>query len=232
MASLWTCGVAEWVHICTSAWLCVLCCRNWHWRLWHDQVLLYEMITSRTPYWRADGNIYKIYSQIANSPLTWPQGTNCESAVVKFVSSLLKVEPSQRPGFDEHSNHLMHDQWFCEAQFDWNAMQNMQLPPPYQPAVANHSAPTLQFEGFRQHLRNPKRIKQERLWHVSRVVVNTLIKTSIVKHIRTTLVVKIKRCCCIINDVVTKLYSNPWFTMLEIVCLLYHSQQQDLHRPN
>ena len=136
-------------------------CHNCYCRLWHDQVLLYEMLTARTPYWRADGSIYKINSEITNSALSWPQGTNCDSVVVKFVCSLLKVEPSERPGFDDpNSNNLMHDQWFCEAQFDWNAMQNMQLPPPYQPEVAIHSAPTLQFDEFRQQLRNPKRIKQ------------------------------------------------------------------------
>ena len=126
-------------------------------------MLLYEMITARTPYWQADGNIYKIYSQIVNSALTWPQGTNCDAGVVKFVSHLLKLDPSERPGFDDHPNHIMHDRWFCEAQFDWSAMQNMQLMPPYQPKVASHSAPTLLFDGFRHQLRNPKRIKQERL---------------------------------------------------------------------
>ena len=119
-----------------------------------DQVLLYEIITARTPYWRADGNLYKIYSEIINSALTWPRGTNCDSAVVKFVSNLLKLEPSERPGFDDPiSNNEKRDQWFCEAQFDWDAMQNMQLTPPYQPEVANHSAPTLQFDDFRRQFR-------------------------------------------------------------------------------
>jgi len=99
---------------------------------WTLGVLIFELMSGHPPFESAYP--MQIYGKVIKGINKVPFPPKCQGAVGDLVKSLLKYNPSERlacrPGGVEN---VKTHAWF--AQFDWKAMQDQSMDPPYRPVV-------------------------------------------------------------------------------------------------
>ena len=98
---------------------------------WSLGILLYEMLTAKTPYSDAAGNVYKIYEQIMNGRLMFPARPRLNSEVRAFIGSLLMINPKRRLGGSDGSKDLHGHPWLKYA--DWAGVRDCKVQAPHRP---------------------------------------------------------------------------------------------------
>lgn len=85
---------------------------------WTFGILLYEMMSGRTPFYTADHN--EIYKRIEKAPIFYPR--NLSSEVRELLGKLLQRDPAQRLGAGKDGlEAIKNHEWF--ESIDWNALR-------------------------------------------------------------------------------------------------------------
>ncbi|KAH9061538.1 hypothetical protein Ae201684P_020873 [Aphanomyces euteiches] len=124
---------------------------------WAFGILVYEMLLGYTPFETPDGDIAKLFKNIAFVRT----GANCVQFphdftinlpdACNFIECLLNGDPTRRLGMGRHgSQEIRNHPWFHDM--DWDKLLREELPPPYVPCL-NGRYDTSLFEGD-QGLRN------------------------------------------------------------------------------
>ena len=116
---------------------------------WSLGVLLFEMLTGRTPYWEANSNIYDIIQRVNTTGFSFPPGTKKDSNVVLFTEQLLHVDPKERLGAgSEGVLGIMGHCWFEHLDFD--LLDQMKLKAPSEASTLKLEKPFVQFRQAKQ----------------------------------------------------------------------------------
>lgn len=97
---------------------------------WSLGVLLYEMIYGIPPFYST--NVQKMYKNTVVNPLKFKKNTQCSEEAKDFIAGLLIKDPRKRLGSIADINELMAHPWF--KGFDWQALKEKRLEPPYKPS--------------------------------------------------------------------------------------------------
>jgi len=101
---------------------------------WSLGILLYEMLTGKTPYSDDDSNVYKIYEQIIQGHLMFPVQPRLDSEVRAFIGSLLTIDPKRRLGGYDGLD-LRNHQWLKRT--DWAKVRDCEVQAPHEPEDTN-----------------------------------------------------------------------------------------------
>ena len=101
---------------------------------WALGVLLYEMISGFPPFTDNDGHEMKTFANILKGQLEFRSGTYFSPNSRSLITGLLQVKVTSRLGYSKGgAEDLIAHPWF--AHFDWDALVNLTLDPPWQPRV-------------------------------------------------------------------------------------------------
>jgi len=92
---------------------------------WSLGILMCEMLTETTPF--SDKNQAKMFSDIVNSPPTFPAGLADDA--IELISALLTKNPKNRPGFNQIQTYRFFDG------LDWEKVYNREYQPRFVPSV-------------------------------------------------------------------------------------------------
>jgi len=99
---------------------------------WTLGVFIYEMLVAYPPFY--DEDPMRTYARIVEGVVDFP--THLSSEAVSLIRKLLVAKPTKRLGVVKGGAKLIKiHRWFED--FDWNAMINKQLTPPYIPNIRN-----------------------------------------------------------------------------------------------
>jgi len=99
---------------------------------WTLGILIFEMMSGHPPFESAYP--MQIYSKVMKgiNKVSFPQ--KCQGTVGDLIKALLKKEPSERlPMLTNGAKKLREMKWY--AGFDWDAMEQLLMEPPYRPVV-------------------------------------------------------------------------------------------------
>jgi len=99
---------------------------------WTLGILIFEMMSGHPPFESAYP--MQIYSKVIKgiNKVSMPQ--KCQGSVAELIKALLKNDPSERlPCLTGGIKNVKNHSWFDS--FDWEAMENTTLEPPYKPVV-------------------------------------------------------------------------------------------------
>ena len=101
---------------------------------WALGVLLYEMISGFPPFTDNDGQEMKTFAKILKGQLEFRSGSYFSPNTRSLITGLLQVKVTSRLGYSKGgAEDLIAHPWF--AHFDWDALVNLTLDPPWQPRV-------------------------------------------------------------------------------------------------
>jgi len=99
---------------------------------WTLGILIFEMMSGHPPFESAYP--MQIYSKVMKGINKVPFPQKCQGPVGDLIKALLKKEPSERmPMLTNGSEKLREQKWY--AGFDWEAMKDVTVEPPYKPVV-------------------------------------------------------------------------------------------------
>jgi cGMP-dependent protein kinase len=99
---------------------------------WTLGILIFEMMSGHPPFESAYP--MQIYSKVIKGINKVPMPTKCQGSVAELIKALLKNDPSERlPMLAGGIKNVKNHSWF--ETFDWEAMENCTLEPPYKPVV-------------------------------------------------------------------------------------------------
>jgi cGMP-dependent protein kinase len=99
---------------------------------WTLGILMFELMSGHPPFESAYP--MQIYSKVMKGISKVPFPPKCQGPVGDLIKALLKKEPSERLPMQSGGNKKLRDhKWY--AGFDWEAMNNLKLDPPYKPVV-------------------------------------------------------------------------------------------------
>ncbi|ETW00626.1 AGC/PKG protein kinase, variant [Aphanomyces invadans] len=118
---------------------------------WAFGILIYEMFLGYTPFETPDGDIAKLFKNIAfvrtgANCVQFPHDCTADFPVAcSFIESLLHGDPTKRLGMGQNGSHeIRNHPWFHDL--DWDKLRDQQLPVPYVPQL-NGRYDTSLFEG-------------------------------------------------------------------------------------
>jgi cGMP-dependent protein kinase len=99
---------------------------------WTLGILIFEMMSGHPPFESAYP--MQIYSKVIKGINKVPMPQKCQGSVAELIKALLKNDPSERlPMLAGGIKNVKNHSWFDN--FDWEAMENCTLEPPYKPVV-------------------------------------------------------------------------------------------------
>ncbi|CAK0893332.1 unnamed protein product, partial [Prorocentrum cordatum] len=99
---------------------------------WTLGILIFEMMSGHPPFESAYP--MQIYSKVIKGINKVPMPQKCQGSVAELIKALLKNDPSERlPMLAGGIKNVKNHSWF--ENFDWEAMENCSLEPPYKPVV-------------------------------------------------------------------------------------------------
>ncbi|KAF0693137.1 Aste57867_15857 [Aphanomyces stellatus] len=118
---------------------------------WAYGILVYEMLLGYTPFETPDGDIAKLFKNIAfvrtgANCVQFPHDASLESPrACDFIESLLHGDPTKRLGMGHNGSHEIRQHPWFEG-IDWDKLRDQELPAPYVPPL-NGRYDTSLFEG-------------------------------------------------------------------------------------
>jgi serine/threonine protein kinase len=97
-----------------------------HWSL---GIMLYEFIFGVVPFGETETDSYKIFHEIINSPLKFPENCGVKVQTRNFIKGLLEKNP-----FHRIADPLSHE-WLKDT--DWDALVNKKFKSPYIPKISD-----------------------------------------------------------------------------------------------
>jgi cGMP-dependent protein kinase len=101
---------------------------------WTLGILIFELMSGHPPFESAYP--MQIYSKVMKGISKVPFPVKCQGPVSDLIKGLLKKEPSERlPMRPGGVKNIKECKWFTLTDFDWAAMENLTMDPPYKPVV-------------------------------------------------------------------------------------------------
>ena len=100
---------------------------------WSFGVLLYQMMTSQSPFHGQDEN--DIYEAILTSEPAYPEHLPSEAVVL--IRKLLVRKPEERLGYEKGAEEIMDHEFFNSI--DWDALYKKEVTPPFKPRIRDRN---------------------------------------------------------------------------------------------
>ena len=100
---------------------------------WAFGVLLYQMMTSQSPFHGQDQD--DIYNAILTDEPPYPE--HLPGDAVDLITKLLAREPEHRLGYQKGAEEIMNHDFFVSI--DWNALYKKEVTPPFRPTTKNRN---------------------------------------------------------------------------------------------
>jgi len=105
--------------------------------LWALGVTMYECMFAISPFAGGDEDNLETFRKIANGKVTFPRGGGSKLQPAKdFILGLLDKNPNSRLGCRENGTNDVREHAFYKN-FDWQALQSLQMKPPHVPKIKN-----------------------------------------------------------------------------------------------
>jgi len=103
---------------------------------WTVGVLIYEMLTGRTPFYANDQ--MDMFENIVRAEVRFPSSMSSEAK--SLIGGLLARKPTQRLGVTRGKSKGIkaHDWWKKSKVFDWDKLYHKQIVSPYKPKIKNN----------------------------------------------------------------------------------------------
>ena len=100
---------------------------------WSFGVLLYQMMTSQSPFRGQDQDA--IYNAILTEEPPYPE--NLASDAVDLIRKLLVRKPEERLGYQKGAEEIMDHGFFTSI--DWDALYRKEVMPPFRPTIRDRN---------------------------------------------------------------------------------------------
>lgn len=101
---------------------------------WTLGILIYELLSGHPPF--EASTPMQTYHKVQKGIRSVPFNSNCRGSVQSLITGLCDQTPAMRlPMKVGGVDNIMKHEWYSD--FDWNAMENLTMEPPYKPSVKN-----------------------------------------------------------------------------------------------
>lgn len=123
---------------------------------WSLGVMVYEFMYGVVPFGETETDSYKIFDQVVNGELVFPNSAGVKDCAKDFIRALLNKNP-----LDRIKDPMAHE-WLKET--DWDALINKKFKAPYTPAISDLTWATNKAQMLNRRISTSNELPSDEFW--------------------------------------------------------------------